>query len=155
MTSRKILVLTVKWSTSSKIPDFRNGSKSPWFTFSYVGSKFKCLKLIYRWKRNFISINTVLRTRIQKWTCLELLIENRKDMFSKLQVLLKIVKIEKMTQQNQNNCLTKNFFEISYLQYDVYYSRSIILGSSCSTWETIIHCVPQGLVLGTLLFNVF
>ena len=27
-----------------------------------------------------------------------------------------------MTQRDQNNCLTKNFFAISYLQYNVYYS---------------------------------
>ena len=28
--------------------------------------------------------NIILRTRAQKWTCFELLIENRKDMFLKL-----------------------------------------------------------------------
>ena len=30
-----------------------------------------------------------------------------------------------MTQQNQNNFLTKNFFAISCLQYNVYYLCSI------------------------------
>ena len=37
------MMKTTKWSTSPKIPDFQNGWKSPWRSFSYVGSKFKCL----------------------------------------------------------------------------------------------------------------
>ena len=76
MTSRKILVQTIKLSTSPKIPDFQNDGKLPWRQISYVGSKFKCLKLIYRCEGNFIRINIVLRTRVQKWTYFELLIEN-------------------------------------------------------------------------------
>ena len=76
VTSRKFFAQTRKWSTSSKISDFQNGGKSPWHPFSYIGSKFKCLQLIYRWKGNFIRINIVLRTRVQKCTYFELLIEN-------------------------------------------------------------------------------
>ena len=85
MNSRKILVQTTNWSTSPKIHDFQNARKSPWRPFSYVGFKFKCLQLTYRWKGNLIRINIALRARVQKWTCFELLIENRKDIF--LQVL--------------------------------------------------------------------
>ena len=50
--------------------------KSPWHPISYVRSKFKCLQLIWRWKWNFLRINIVFRTRVKKWTCFELLIEN-------------------------------------------------------------------------------
>ena len=52
--------------------------------FSYVVSKFKCQQLIYRWKGSFIGINIVLRTRVQKLTYFELLIENRRDIFIKV-----------------------------------------------------------------------
>ena len=48
MTSRKILVQTTKWSTSPKIPDFQNGGKSASCSFSYAGTKFECLQLIYQ-----------------------------------------------------------------------------------------------------------
>ena len=84
MTSRKILVQSAKWATSLKIPDFLNEGKTPWCPFLYVGSKFKCLQLIYLYKGNFVSINIVLRTSVQKWTYFELLVENRKDIFLKL-----------------------------------------------------------------------
>ena len=70
-----------KRSTSPKIHDFKKSGKSPWCQFSYVGSKFKCLQLVYRWERNFIRINIALRTRVQEETYLELLIENRKGIF--------------------------------------------------------------------------
>ena len=66
---------TTKWSTSPKIPDFQNGGKSPWRPFTYVASKFKCLQFIYHWKGNFIRINIVLKTRIQKRTYFELSID--------------------------------------------------------------------------------
>ena len=96
MTSRKLLLQTTKWSTSSKIPDFQNGRKSSWRPFSYVLSKFKCLQLIYCWKRNFIRINIVFRTRVQKCTYFELLIEKRRDIFLKVVgFLLKICKTQK------------------------------------------------------------
>ena len=49
-----------------------------------AGSKFKCLQLIYCWKGNFPRINIVLRTRAQKWTYFELLIEKRRDIFLKV-----------------------------------------------------------------------
>ena len=94
MNSRKILMQTSKWSTSSKITDFKSGGKSPIHPFSCVESKFKCLKLTYRWKGNFIRINIVLRAKFQKWTYFELLIENRKGTFLKVVgFLLKIVTI--------------------------------------------------------------
>ena len=94
--SRKTLMQTTKQSTSPKIPDFQNGGNSPWHPFFYVGSKFKYLQLIYRSKGNFISINIVLRIRVQKCTYFELLIENRKDIFSKVVGFkLKIVNIPK------------------------------------------------------------
>ena len=35
-----------------KLPIFTNDGKSPFCSFSNVGSKFKCLQLIYRWKGN-------------------------------------------------------------------------------------------------------
>ena len=57
MTFRKILVQTAKWSISPKITDLQNSGKSSWRPFSYVGSIFKCLQLIYSWKGNFIRIN--------------------------------------------------------------------------------------------------
>ena len=50
MNCRKIFVQTTKWSASPKIPDFQNGGKSPLDPFLYVGSKFKCLQLVYRLK---------------------------------------------------------------------------------------------------------
>ena len=46
-------------------------------------------------RRKFIRINIVLKTRVQKWTHFELLIENRKGIFLKLQVLLKTVKMRR------------------------------------------------------------
>ena len=96
ITSRKILVQTTQWSTSPKISDFQNDGKSPWCPFSYVGPKFKCLPLIYRWKGNFIRINIVIKTRIQKCTYFQLLTENRRDIFLKVVgFLLKIVNIRK------------------------------------------------------------
>ena len=85
-----------KRSTSPKFLDFQNGIKSPWYPFSYVGSKFKCLQLIYRWKGNFILSNILVRNRVQKWAYLELLTENQRDIFLKVVgFLLKIVKIQK------------------------------------------------------------
>ena len=78
MTSGKTLEQTTNWSTSLKIPYVRNGGKSPCSPFSYVGSKFKCMELIFCWKGNFIRISIVLRTRVQKWTYFELLPENRR-----------------------------------------------------------------------------
>ena len=79
MTSRKILVQTTKWSTSSKIPNFQNGEKLPWCLFSYVGSKFKCLQLMYRWKGNCLkkwgSKLDMFRYSIER---------NQKDIFLKL-----------------------------------------------------------------------
>ena len=96
MTSRKVLMQTTKSPTGPKIHNFQNSWKTPWCSISYVGSKFKCVQLIYRWKGNFIRINISLRTRVQKWTYFELLIENRKDMFLKLVAFwLEIVKIWK------------------------------------------------------------
>ena len=96
ITSRKILVQTTQWSTSPKISDFQNDGKSPWCPFSYVGPKFKCLPLIYRWKGNIIRINIVRKTRIQKCTYFQLLTENRRDIFLKVVgFLLKIVNIRK------------------------------------------------------------
>ena len=76
----------------------------------------------------YILLERNLRTRVKKSTCFEhVLILDQKDMFLKLKVLLKFVKIQKMTQQNHKNCLTKSiFFIISYLQYNVYYSCSIM-----------------------------
>ena len=50
---QKILVQATEWSTSPKIPDFRNGGKSPWSSFSYVGSKFKCLPTYISLERKF------------------------------------------------------------------------------------------------------
>ena len=51
---------------------------------------------MYRWNRNFIRINIVLRTRVQKWTYFELLIENWRDTFLKVVAfLLKFIKIWK------------------------------------------------------------
>ena len=88
MTSRKILVQTTKSPTSPKVPNFQNGRKPLWCPISSVGSKFKCLQLIYRWKGNFIRINIVLRTSVQKWTSFELLIENRRGMFLKVVAFL-------------------------------------------------------------------
>ena len=81
---------------------------------------------IYR-KGNFIRINTVLRTRVQKWTNFKLLMGSRRDMFLKVVAfLLKIVKIWKNDlKQNRSNCLTKTF-AIIYFQYNVYYSCSIM-----------------------------
>ena len=81
MPSRKILVQTTKWSTSPEIPDFQNGAKSPCCLFSYAGSKFKCLQIIYHWKGNFMRINIGLRTIVQKWTKN---LENQKKIFLKL-----------------------------------------------------------------------
>lgn len=81
MTSRKILMQTTKSSTGPKIHNFQNSWKTPWCSISYVGSKFKCVQLIYRWKGNFIRINILLRTWVQKWTYFETVIENQKDMF--------------------------------------------------------------------------
>ena len=46
-------------------------------------------------RRKFIRINIVLKTRVQKLTHFELLIENRKGIFLKLQVLLKTVKMRR------------------------------------------------------------
>ena len=87
---------TTKRSTSPKFSDFQNGKKSPWYPFSYVGSKFKCLQLIYRWKGNFILSNILVRNRVKKWAYLELLTENQGDIFLKVVgFLLKIVKIQK------------------------------------------------------------
>ena len=77
MTSRKILVQITKSSTSLKIPNFQNGGKSSWRPISYVGSTFKCLQLIYRCKGNFIRINNFLRTRVQKSTYFQLLIDRK------------------------------------------------------------------------------
>ena len=68
MIYRKTWVHTTKWSTSFKIPNFQNGGKSPCTPMSKVGSKFKCLQFIHIWKENFVRINIVLRTRVQKWT---------------------------------------------------------------------------------------
>ena len=51
--------------------------------FSNVGSKFKCLRLIYGWKGTFIRINITLRTRFQNCKYFKLLIENRRDIFLK------------------------------------------------------------------------
>ena len=94
MTSKKILVQSTKSTTDPKIHDFQNDGKSPWRPISYVGSKFKCLQLRYRCKRNFIRINIVLKTSAQKRAYFELLIENRNDMFLKaVAFLLKIFKI--------------------------------------------------------------
>ena len=85
-----------KMSTSPIIPDFQNGGKSPWRPFSYVGSKFKCLQLIYCWKGNFIRINIFLRTKVQKQTYFELMIKYWRDIFLIIaDFLLKIVKIWK------------------------------------------------------------
>ena len=69
---RNNLVETSKWSTSPKIPDFRNGGKSPWRLILYVGSNVYNLYIV----GNFIRIDIVLRTKIQEWTYFELLIEN-------------------------------------------------------------------------------
>ena len=126
MTSRKILVQTTKWSTSPKIPNFQNGVKSPWCLISYVGQNSNAYN-IYRCKGNFIRINTVFRTRVQKWTNFKLLMGSRRDMFLKVGAfLLKIVTIWKNDlKQNRSNCLTKTF-AIIYFQYNVYYSCSIM-----------------------------
>ena len=94
MTSRKILVQTTKSSSGPKFPNFQNGAKSLRRPISYVGSKFKCLQLVYRCKGNSIRINIVLRTRVEEWTYFELLIENRRDIFLKVVgVFKKIVKV--------------------------------------------------------------
>ena len=63
MTSRKILVQTTKSSNSPKMPDFQNGGKSPCIAGKETLSG--------------------LRTRVQKWTYFELLIENRRGIFLK------------------------------------------------------------------------
>ena len=100
--SRKILVQITKWSTSIKITYCQNGGKSSWRSFSYVGSKFKYLQLIYRWKGNFVKINIVLRTRVQISTYFKLYIENRRDIFLKVvNFLLKIVNTRRSYLQNQ------------------------------------------------------
>ena len=57
-----------------------------------------------------------LKNQVQKWTYFRLSIENRRDIFVK--VVGFFVKnrqdMKKITQQNYNNCLTKNFFTISF-----------------------------------------
>ena len=68
MASGKTWVQTAKWSTSSKIPDFQNGGKSPRPPISKAKSKFKCLQFINHWKKNFDRIYIVLRTKVQKRT---------------------------------------------------------------------------------------
>ena len=96
MRQRKILMQAAKLSTSLKTSDFQNGGKSPWRPFSYVASKFRCLRFTYHWRGNFIMINITLRIRVQKFTYFELLIENRRYIFLKVVgFLLKIVKIQK------------------------------------------------------------
>ena len=107
---------------ASNSPIFKNGGKSPLCLFSYVWPKFKCLQFICPWKGSFIKINIVLRTRVQKWKYLELLLENQKELLKVVSFVKNRQDIKKMTQQNYNNCLTKNFFAISYLQYHVYCS---------------------------------
>ena len=104
-----------KLSTSPKIPDFQNGGKSPWRPISYVGSKFKCLKLIYHCEGNFIRINIVFRTRVQKWTYFELLTENQTDMLLKVVAFyLKIAKIIK------NPWITKGIKKLSKRKQKLY-----------------------------------
>ena len=72
------------------------GEKSPQRPFLHLRSKFQCLQPIYRWKGHFISINIAFKSRVQKSTYFELLIENQTDIFLKVVgFLLKIDKIQK------------------------------------------------------------
>ena len=93
MNFRKILVQTAKWSISPKITDLQNSGKSSWRPFSYVGSIFKCLQLIYSWKGNFIRIN---KNQSPKMYVFQAIDKRRRNIFLKVvSFLLKIVKIRK------------------------------------------------------------
>ena len=96
MNSRKILMQTTKWSTSSKIANFYKWWKITILLIFKCGDKIQMPANYISLERKFIMINNDLRAEVQKWTYFELWIENRKDIFLKVvNALLKIVTIWK------------------------------------------------------------